>query len=189
MQDRNVQWPNRYQLTKVPGTDDIYDLTPAPGTITAEGTLINKDTLLKDATAALFGLDNTAVPDEVLEKLSGAVIESDGSLTNINGGSILSIETGSYTGSGSRTVSLSFNKAPLILFINGRGYYSGDYTIGLIKNGNGSMISGYTGGGSYPFAEIKSTTWSNNTVTFRGSNIGSGMNIQNYTYHYFAICK
>lgn len=34
------------------------------------GTLINKATLLKDATAALYGLTNTAVPDDVLNVLS-----------------------------------------------------------------------------------------------------------------------
>lgn len=69
MTDRNVQWPNRYQLTKVPGTDDIYDLTPAPGTITEEGTMINKATLLSDETAELLGLPNTAVPDDAFGAL------------------------------------------------------------------------------------------------------------------------
>lgn len=52
------------------GTDDIYDLTPAPGTISEEGTLINKSTLLQDATAALYGLGSDAVPDDVLTLLS-----------------------------------------------------------------------------------------------------------------------
>lgn len=68
MKDRNVQYPNRYQLVKVEGTDDIYDLTPAPGTIVEEGTIINKSALLKDETAELFGLGNDAVPDDVFRK-------------------------------------------------------------------------------------------------------------------------
>lgn len=65
MTDRNVQHPKRYQMVPVQGTTDIVDLTPAPGEIYAEGTLINKATLLKDATAALFGLGTDAVPDDV----------------------------------------------------------------------------------------------------------------------------
>lgn len=66
MDDRNVQYPNRFQLTKVDGTDDIYEIIPAPGEVYTEGTFINKFALLKDATAALFGLDVSNVPDDVL---------------------------------------------------------------------------------------------------------------------------
>lgn len=74
MEDRNVQFPQRYQLKKVEGTEDIFDLIPAPGEVSAEGTLINKATLLKDVTAALFGLGVEAVPDDVLALLSKAVL-------------------------------------------------------------------------------------------------------------------
>lgn len=66
MDDRNVQYPNRFQLTKVDGTDDIYEIIPAPGEVYTEGTFINKFALLKDTTAALFGLDVSNVPDDVL---------------------------------------------------------------------------------------------------------------------------
>lgn len=41
--DRVVQYPNRYKLTPVSG--DVYDLTPEAGTVTAEGTPVNKATL------------------------------------------------------------------------------------------------------------------------------------------------
>lgn len=70
MKDRNVQHASRFRLTKVPGTDDVYDLIPAPGEVYEEGTLINKSALLKDATAALFGLDENAVPDDAMAILS-----------------------------------------------------------------------------------------------------------------------
>lgn len=66
MDDRNVQYPNRFQLTKVDGTDDIYEIIPAPGKVYTEGTFINKFALLKDTTAALFGLGVDNVPDDVL---------------------------------------------------------------------------------------------------------------------------
>lgn len=58
-------------MVKVEGTDDIFDLVPAPGEIRNEGTFINKATLLKDATADLFGFGADAVPDDVFSKLSG----------------------------------------------------------------------------------------------------------------------
>lgn len=70
MKDRNVQHASRFRLTKVPGTDDVYDLIPAPGEVYEEGTLINKFALLKDATAALFGLGTDAVPDDAFNLLS-----------------------------------------------------------------------------------------------------------------------
>ena len=71
MTDRNVQFPNRYQLTKVEGTDDIYDLTPAPGTITAEGTMINKASLLTDETEEiLFGNADDRTVDDAFNMIS-----------------------------------------------------------------------------------------------------------------------
>lgn len=47
----------------------------------AEGDPIDKSTLLKDATAALYGLDATAVPDEVLERISRMFPSNVGVLT------------------------------------------------------------------------------------------------------------
>ena len=70
MYDRNVEFPNRYQLVKVPGTDDIYDVIPAPGRVDNDGTFINKSSLLTDATAALYGMGADAVPDDVSRLLS-----------------------------------------------------------------------------------------------------------------------
>ena len=47
----------------------------------AEGDPIDKSTLLKDSTAALYGLDATAVPDEVLERISRMFPANMGVLT------------------------------------------------------------------------------------------------------------
>lgn len=66
MKDRNVQYPNRYQLNKVTGTDDIYDLVPAPGEVSDEGTILNKSNLLSDVVAESLGFapnDNPKVSD------------------------------------------------------------------------------------------------------------------------------
>lgn len=69
MTDRDVQYPNRYKMTKVEGTDDIVELTPAPGVVTAEGDFINKKTLLQDDTAAMYGKTNMAVPDDIFKNI------------------------------------------------------------------------------------------------------------------------
>lgn len=71
MEDRSVQFPQRYQLKKVDGTDNIYDVIPAPGTITAEGTPINKKTLLQDETeAALFGSAANRTVDDAFQGIA-----------------------------------------------------------------------------------------------------------------------
>ena len=69
MQDRVPLYPGRVTLTPVSGQANTYDLTRADQP-TQEGTPLNKASLLKDATAALFGLGADAVPDDVLHLLS-----------------------------------------------------------------------------------------------------------------------
>ena len=52
-----------------------YDVgTINPAGISQQGTPLNKDTLLKDATAGLYGLGSDAVPDDVLNKLSKSIL-------------------------------------------------------------------------------------------------------------------
>ena len=52
-----------------------YDVgTINPAGISQQGTPLNKDTLLKDATAGLYGLGSDAVPDDVLSKLSKSIL-------------------------------------------------------------------------------------------------------------------
>lgn len=128
MEDRSVQYPQRYQLKKVEGTDDIYDLIPAPGEITAEGTLINKSALLKDETAALFkDLPENPVPDDVLQILSkAALVGEDGKLVTPAQDKIFIpfVETGSYVGTGKGSsgtsetpTSITFSGAPSSVLI------------------------------------------------------------------------
>lgn len=68
MQDRVSLYPGRVMLTPVPGQEKTFDMVRADSP-TQEGTPLNKATLLKDATAAMFGLGDTAVPDDVLSFL------------------------------------------------------------------------------------------------------------------------
>lgn len=69
MQDRVPLYPGRVTLTPVSGQANTFDLTRADQP-TQEGTPLNKASLLKDATAALYGLGTDAVPDDALHLLS-----------------------------------------------------------------------------------------------------------------------
>ena len=68
MQDRIPLYPGRVTMTPVSGQANTYDMVRADDP-TQAGTPLNKATLLKDATAALYGLGTGAVPDDVLAEL------------------------------------------------------------------------------------------------------------------------
>lgn len=68
MQDREPTYPGRVTLTPVSGLANTYDIERADRPL-QQGTPLNKASLLKDATAALFGLGTDAVPDDALNEL------------------------------------------------------------------------------------------------------------------------
>ena len=68
MQDRVPLYPGRVKMTPVAGQANTFDMVRADDP-TQAGTPLNKASLLKDATAALFGLTAAAVPDDVLAEL------------------------------------------------------------------------------------------------------------------------
>ena len=70
MLDRVPLYPGRVKLTPVSGQENVYDMVRADQP-TQEGTPLNKASLLKDATAALFGFGADAVPDDVLAAIRG----------------------------------------------------------------------------------------------------------------------
>lgn len=69
MQDRVPLYPGRVKLTPVDGLTNTYDMARADEP-TQEGTPLNKATFLKDSTASLLGLPNSAVPDDALIALA-----------------------------------------------------------------------------------------------------------------------
>lgn len=69
MKDRLPLYPGRVKLVPVPGQENVYDMIRADQP-TQDGDPLNKATLLKDATAALFGLGSDAVPNDVFAVLS-----------------------------------------------------------------------------------------------------------------------
>lgn len=68
MQDRIPLYPGRVTMTPVAGQANTFDMVRADDP-TQEGTPLNKATFLKDATAALYGMGASAVPDDVLAEL------------------------------------------------------------------------------------------------------------------------
>ena len=63
MQDRVPLYPGRVKLSPVAGQNNTFDMVRADEP-TQPGTPLNKETLLKDVTASILGLPNTAVPDD-----------------------------------------------------------------------------------------------------------------------------
>lgn len=66
MKDRIPTYPGRVKIVPVEGQTNVYDMTRADNP-TQDGTPICKRTLLTDATAALYGGDETMLPDDVLQ--------------------------------------------------------------------------------------------------------------------------
>lgn len=137
MQDRISTYPGRVTLTPVPGQEHTYDMTRADQP-TQPGTPLNKATLLKDATAALYGLGADAVPDEVLNILSSVALRKsipsnglyDLSGALITGLPVMQTVTGSYVGTGTygsgNPTRLTTDLHPVIVFIRpvlGDGIY------------------------------------------------------------------
>lgn len=120
MQDRVPLYPGRVKLVPVAGQENTYDMVRADRP-TQEGTPLNKDSLLKDATAALFGLGADAVPDDVLALLKTLV---DNAQTSADGKA--KIEFGSvivpYSNISTDDVSvtLTFSSLPKVIFMSAR---------------------------------------------------------------------
>ena len=69
MENRQPTYPGRVKLTPVPGQENTYDMERADEP-TVEGTPLNKQTLLQDATCAILDIPNTSVPNDAFAKLA-----------------------------------------------------------------------------------------------------------------------
>lgn len=100
MTDRNVQFPNRFEIVPVPGTTNIFDVTPAPGAVYEDGTFWNKQNVLKDATAALYGKSGNAVPDEIFAAIRPLITAAQNAANTVQNdvSKRAYINTGSYEG-------------------------------------------------------------------------------------------
>lgn len=208
MIDRNVQYPNRYMVVPVDGSDNLVDLIPAPGEIYEEGTLLNKATLLSDETASIFELTSEdPTVNEALKKTGTALSDS------------VRIASGSYVGTGtygaSHPSSLAFDFEPEVLFVFKGSYkpakvlykdyfvyesFSNSY-ICFLRGGNSVAVSDTyietSGGGFFIKGTVTDMPYSMNNGAvswyFNGESETDGpssqMNDSGITYHYIAIGK
>lgn len=73
MKDRVPENPGRVLITPEDGSSPFYATMTRADNPTQNGDPLNKATLLKDETAALYGMGSTAVPDDVLQMLTNLV--------------------------------------------------------------------------------------------------------------------
>lgn len=109
MKDRVPVNPGRVLIKPENGSSAYYATMTRADNPTQKGTPLNKASLLKDATAAKFGLGAAAVPDDVLALIPDLIAGR------------AQVATGSYTGTGtygeSNPCSLTFDFAPKIVII------------------------------------------------------------------------
>lgn len=124
MKDRTPKYPGRVKLVPVSGQTNVYDMTRADSP-TQDGDPINKATLLKDATAALYDLSTDALPDDVLQVIRTVLDER------------AVVESGTYTGTGTKTPSLVFSIIPKFVIIQVK-----NSSVGGTENDAGYWMSG-----------------------------------------------
>lgn len=115
MQDRVPLYPGRIKLLPVAGQENTFDMVRADQP-TQVGTPLNKDALLKDATAALYGLDADAVPDDVLALLKPLVDNAQDSADR-NSRIVIGTYVGTGTYGSSNPCSLTFDFTPTYIAI------------------------------------------------------------------------
>lgn len=193
MKDRIPLYPGRVKLNPVTGQENTYDMVRADSPV-QEGTPLNKASLLRDNTAALYGQSADAVPDDILAILSKAVLFVDGYLKDIGGNKVgPRIETGSYVGTGtygpSNPCSLTFDFTPkIVLMHTGATHAYSEYTHCMV------FVWGITNGFSFGSSGSSSNevTYSANTISWYNSSghlatAGAQLNGSGTTYWYTAI--
>lgn len=188
MNDRISLYPGRVTLTPVAGQANTYDLVRADSP-TQEGTPLNKASLLKDTTAALYGLTVSAVPDEVL-----AAIKSLIDAANANANTKAKIQTGSYVGTGtygsSNPCSLTFDFVPRMVVVVGcfvRSYeVTQSETIVMVNDSNG--CSGFVSPPNTATYLQQNITWSGTSVSwYNTSSVIAQLNAPEHSPKYFYV--
>lgn len=182
MKDRVSVHPGRVKLTPVAGEQNTYDMVRADSP-TQEGTPLNKNTILKDTTAALYGLGTDAVPDDVLSNIKALV---DGANSNANGRA--RIQTGSYVGTGtigeSNPNRLTFDFEPKTVIISGFSQRGGVGSIVLVASVNSSFLY-YSYDTMFSFDSVK---WNQNTIEWYTELNGYGYQANDQGRIYYYIC-
>ena len=186
MQDRVSLYPGRVKLEPVAGQANLYDLTRADQP-TQEGTPLNKDSLLKDATADLFGLGADALPDDVLVAIK-TLIDN----VNETASEKVRIETGSYRGTGvcgtgnyGPTITFSETPKAVIVYQENWGFCS-FYSTAFLWGDNESAVDYSSGAASLElkYPSDKKVKWCAPRVApgYAQNQLNGG-----YTYKYIGI--
>lgn len=193
MKDRTPLYPGRVKLNPVTGQENTYDMVRADEP-TQDGTPLNKDSLLKDATAALYGQGVDAVPDDIFSILSKAVLFVDGYLKDIGGSKVgPRIETGSYVGTGTygpkNPCSLTFDFTPKIVLMHLRGDSASSvstHCMVFVWNITNDFYIGNAGDSHNSVTYYENTmSWYNTTGNL--ANALAQLNTSGATYWYTAI--
>lgn len=181
MQDRVPLYPGRVKLIPVTGQENTYDMVRADEP-TQEGTPLNADSLLKVATAALYGLGAAAVPDDVLALIKPMIDNNYAELSSL-ANSKAKIDIGSYVGTGEYYKTLTFPQLPKFVFIQDTSGYSAAMFITIVNNVAGVRV--ITSGNHV----VKKGIISGNSIEWgMGYNeYINAMNANNTTYHWISI--
>lgn len=180
MQDRVPVNPGRVLITPENGSAAYYATMTRADNPTQEGTPLNKASLLKDATAALFGLGTDAVPDDALSAIKTLI---DGA--NANANAKAKFATGSYRGTGTygsrNKNSLTFDFEPKLVLLS-QNYNNGIHVAPLIRGSN------YAGVQNSANTKVLTVSWKGNSVSWYGTESAAlQFNNSDRTYAYAAI--
>lgn len=178
MRDRSVEYPNRYRMALVPGTTDIYEMTPVPGEVYEEGTLMSKANLLSaNSETDLWGNDGDRTPNDAFSFIGKLLSEHDENIANLAATLEGKVVTGTYAGSdGAKTISLGFKPKAVIVKGNAGNYSDGSPYMGAViaLDGTAAVHNGTTvlqvttdgfkavykdGSGYYPRTNRRDTTF------------------------------
>ena len=160
---------------------DIGPLNPAG--VAQMGDALNKQTLLKDSTAALFGLPNTAVPDAALAKIKTLIDVTNSSIQK-------KTAAGYYTGNGTDTRTIPLPFTPIGVLLMRRGYDMYNYQSGTYSYFGGLAVTGRPVGAATPHAlelTINGFVIRTNFQDSGSTQYSNQTNDQNVLYHYIAI--
>ena len=190
MKNRVPANPGRVLITPEDGSAAFYATLTRADNPTEKGDPLSKETLLTDATAALYGLDATAVPDEVLATARSLI-----STAQKTADSKCKIVSGSYTGTGTygsdNKNSLTFDGTPKLLIVSSTvtSAYGGRHTYPqlIFVYGESGDIASLITSGSEVFSSAKVSGIGNTVSWYSADEAAQQLNVSGTKYNYIAI--
>ena len=157
------------------GTD--YD-TLYPKTIASQiPDVYNQTEVLTGTTAELYKLARTAIPNDVFVKIRD-LLTANTTLANTK----CQVVNGSYVGTGSGSVQLTFDATPQLIVVGGVKNSNNTEGFLVAPRGTGTVAVAGNGDSNY-YAYV---SWGDNSVSLSGNNYYNP-NVSGQTYHYTAI--